>query len=620
MTSSWHAVFGLAATGGEPDLYELLGLDRSAFDPSHVDRAFEARMVLLERKKTSLDRSVFEEMGGELVRARRVLRNPESRATYDRQQGAKRSAKLRTIVETKLAGGPLTLETERAIVSSGVTLGYTEQEAREALRAQLGKTQAATREGKKRKGGTRAPGTTSSGSRAAAPPAKTELQPLEMHGTSAVASSAQRLVGTTIDDKYEVVSLLGSGGMGFVFKARHKLLDKLLALKVVSPDLSAREDVRERFLREARAAMELVHPNAVPLRDFGQTRDGLLFMTQDFSPGETLAQIVEREGRLPVARALAIVRQCLLALGEAHRKGIVHRDMKPENILVEPDRASGGDLARVCDFGIAKIADGSPDTGAGLTGASVIGTPHYMAPEQGAGDKVDARADLYACGCILYELLTGQKLFDAETSMQIIMMHVTQAPPALSTQRPEAGRALDKVVAKALAKVPRDRFQTAEELVAAIDALPREASASSAVSRRVETKKRASPSGRAPKSPTDLLKFCDKCGGSVPEKWRETKTARRVGTRLVCASCWAPVAAGKACLGCMAPLGSGTATVAAGGTKRICMACSKSAELLRSCRRCQVLLPAVAFDRGDAFVHGHKFYCKECYRARRKKT
>jgi serine/threonine protein kinase len=628
VTTTWHAVFGLPENVGRPDLYQLLGLVRQGFDPALIEGAFKARMARLESKKGSIERRVFEELGGELLRARRTLGSTESRAAYDREQKSKRSAKLRRVMESTLAGAALTIETEKAIVETGVTLGYSEEEAREALRAQLTKTQAAAREAKKRKTATqrRLPATASGDggeTRAGTGAPAKAAAPVKKGDTERDLASVNALVGSTIDDKYEVIAQIGSGGMGSVFKARHKLLDKLVALKVVSPHLSLRQDVRERFLREARAAMEFVHPNAVPLRDFGHTRDGLLFMTQDFSPGETLAQIVEREGALPIGRALALVRQCLLALGEAHRKGIVHRDMKPDNILVEQESGGRGDLARVCDFGIAKITDGgADDSGAGgLTGGSVIGTPHYMAPEQGAGDKVDTRADLYACGCVLYELLTGRKLFDADTGMRIIMMHVTQAPAAPSKARREISRELDQLVAKALAKAPRDRFQTAEEFVAAIDALPIELPGRLAPLRTPSARVVAAASSAAvKKTPTDLSqKFCDRCGGSVPEKWQETKVARRVGTRLICASCWAPVAAGKACLGCLTPLGPGVEAVAAGGGKRICKACTKKAELLRTCRGCKVLLPSVAFERGDAFAHGGKFYCKECYRARRKK-
>ncbi len=292
----------------------------------------------------------------------------------------------------------------------------------------------------------------------------------ETGGTAQVYAG---LVGRTVDDKYEVLSKLGEGGMGAVFKARHTLLDKLVALKVVHPALSGRPDVRERFLREAKAAMVFVHPNAIPVREFGVTRDGLVYMTQDFSPGRSLRSIVSEEKRLEIPRALAIVRQCLLAISEAHVHGIVHRDLKPENILVERDETTGDDVARVCDFGIAKIQDtpaSGPD-GESLTGRQVIGTPHYMAPEQASGEKVDGRADLYAIGCVLYELLTGTRVFEADSAMQVLLKQMTAEPEPPRSRLASLPPAVDALVVRAIAKSAGARFQTADEFVEAIDAL-----------------------------------------------------------------------------------------------------------------------------------------------------
>jgi serine/threonine-protein kinase len=293
------------------------------------------------------------------------------------------------------------------------------------------------------------------------------------YATGDTAQVYASLVGRTIDEKYEVESKLGEGGMGAVFKARHKLLDKLVAVKVVHPALADRADVRERFMREAKAAMVFVHPNAVPVRDFGTTRDGLLYMTQDFSPGKSLRKIIdETKPRLPIPRALAIARQCLLAIGEAHQHGIVHRDIKPENVLVEKDEVSGDDVARVCDFGIAKIADAKVTPGQeSLTGASVIGTPHYMAPEQASGEKIDGRADLYAMGCVLYELLTGTKVFEADTVMQVLMKQMTATPEKPSKRMKDLPPPVEDLVLQSLAKDPAGRPQTAEEFVESIDGL-----------------------------------------------------------------------------------------------------------------------------------------------------
>jgi serine/threonine-protein kinase len=286
-----------------------------------------------------------------------------------------------------------------------------------------------------------------------------------------VDPSLASLVGTTVDGKYDVLELLGQGGMGAVFKARHRILGEVLALKVVQGIFASRADVRERFLREAKAAMKLVHPNAIPVRELGVTPDGLLYMTQDFSPGKNLRALLAEEKRLPEARALGILRQCLQAVGAAHALGIVHRDLKPENVLVEKSM-SGEDLARVCDFGVAKLADAQRDErGEGLTGGTAIGTPHYMAPEQASGEVVDGRADLYALACVLYELVTGTKVFPIETISQTLLRQITQTPELPSKRAPGISSGVEALIMRALSKQPSGRPQTAAEFMAAIDAL-----------------------------------------------------------------------------------------------------------------------------------------------------
>ncbi|RMG09034.1 MAG: serine/threonine protein kinase, partial [Planctomycetota bacterium] len=276
--------------------------------------------------------------------------------------------------------------------------------------------------------------------------------------------------------KYQVEELLGTGGMGAVFRARDKLLGREVALKVVHPHLAGQEEIRRRFLREARAALEFTHPNAVATRDCDVTPDGLLYMTQDYCPGESLRKLLMREGRLPVPRALGIARQILLALTEAHRKKIVHRDLKPENVIVGRD-AEGHDLVKVCDFGIAKILESSADDGTAaesLTAVGqVLGTPHYMAPEQAEGLDVDGRADIYAVGCVLYEMLAGGKPFEAKTLRQIVLMHMGKPPEPFAERCPEAEvpAAVEAVVRRAMEKEADERFPSAGDFVAAIDAL-----------------------------------------------------------------------------------------------------------------------------------------------------
>ncbi len=297
--------------------------------------------------------------------------------------------------------------------------------------------------------------------------------PARDYRTGATGKFFDALEGRTLDDKYLIEGKLGEGGMGAVFKARHKLLNTTVAIKVVHPQLADRKDITERFLREARAALEFLHPNAIPTRDFGRTRDGLLYMTQDFSPGRSLRKLLQDDGRLSAPRALSIARQALLALTEAHAKNIVHRDLKPENMLVEKDEQ--GELVRVCDFGIAKILDGpgGDDSGESLTGAQVIGTPHYMAPEQACADEVDGRTDIYAIGCVLYELLTGEKPFVARSAKDVLMKQISVPPVPPRERAPSAGITppLEAVVLKALAKEPAARFQSAGEFVDASDAL-----------------------------------------------------------------------------------------------------------------------------------------------------
>ncbi len=758
----WPRLLGLPEDVKEPDLYQVLGLDRRSFEASHVERAFMERMLAVQKNRASESASLVERAKDELQRSRRILLSSTERAAYDRELVARLAAKLRRAVETASSRGPIDRELERALLSAGHKRGLTDDEARRILDVELArvrsdghKTEAAPiarrrheeaedlevsdlevsnvevrkrqREGGRsdesqvrKKGETR--GDESSirkksdsrfGKRSdmaqppvaetmlsppSSPPPKPQLSlpsralgssaPKPLHdgltvananetpvpsrsGTGAAEISLEEtrhdkvlrgdLVGQTIDDKYEVVSKLGEGGMGAVFKARHRLLDKFVALKVVNPALSDRVDVRERFLREAKAAMEFVHPNAVPLRDFGITRDGLLFMTQDFSPGQTLRAIVaDTDGPIETPRALAIARQCLLALGEAHHKGIVHRDIKPENILVERDDHSGDEVSKVCDFGIAKITDGETTIG-GLTGGTVIGTPHYMPPEQGAGDRVDARADLYSVGCVLYELLTGSKVFDAHTAVQVIMMHVTQVAEPPSKRLPDLGARFDALIAKALAKVPAQRFQSAEEFIEAIDALgvelpgrvaptarsgqpktrsiekkateppspekrasqpqekrtpqPTQQQAKPAQQKAKTTRTQRTPPTVVPKKTvtTDML-FCDRCGVSVPARWKKTHEAKKVGSRLLCAKCFTPVHDGKLCMGCLKVIEPGSGAIEAGGKKRICKACAAKSEVLRVCHGCEVILPKIAFDRGLVHAYNGKNLCRECFK------
>ena len=288
-----------------------------------------------------------------------------------------------------------------------------------------------------------------------------------------------RLLGQTIDGKYEIKQKLGEGGMGAVYKAHNTLLGRDVAFKVMHPSHADDPTFRERFLREVRVMMDFVHPNAITVRDSGLSREGLLYMTLDYSEGRPLSAIIA-QGRLPADRALNITRQILSALAEGHRKGIVHRDIKPDNVLVERTR-EGADHVRVLDFGIAKIMENDETAdNPGLTGQRVIGTPHYMSPEQASGERVDTRSDLYAVGCVLYEMMTGSRVFEGTTVMQMLMAHVSKDPISPRERAPDADIPVevDRLIVAALAKEPEDRIDSAKTFIAKIDELRRDLGAS----------------------------------------------------------------------------------------------------------------------------------------------
>jgi serine/threonine-protein kinase len=220
--------------------------------------------------------------------------------------------------------------------------------------------------------------------------------------------------------------VIGEGGMGTVFRAEHVLMRKTVAVKLLHPALGKVDAIAQRFTREAQSASKLEHPGIIDVTDFGRTQEGELYLAMELLEGESLAHAIARE-RLPLARAVAIVRQMAQALEHAHEMGVVHRDLKPENIMLcpgEPERV------KLLDFGIAKMNDDT-DGKQPLTQAGVaFGTPHYMSPEQAVGEPTDQRSDIYSCGVILFELLTGRKPFVADQAVTVIKQHLTKDPPA----------------------------------------------------------------------------------------------------------------------------------------------------------------------------------------------
>jgi serine/threonine-protein kinase len=259
-------------------------------------------------------------------------------------------------------------------------------------------------------------------------------------------------INTIVDGRYRVLRKLGTGGMANVYLAEDEELGRQVAIKVLDDRHAADEQFVERFRREAKSAAGLSHPNIVSIYDRGET-DGTYYIAMEYIDGQTLKDVV-RQGATSVRTAISYVRQVLDALRVAHRRGLVHRDIKPHNVLVD-----GEGRLKVTDFGIAR-SGASQMTEAG----SIIGTAQYLSPEQARGGLIDQRSDLYSLGVLLYELVTGTVPFTGSTPLEIAMKHLSEIPAPPSHHQPDIPRELDKVVLRALAKDPDDRYQTADEM------------------------------------------------------------------------------------------------------------------------------------------------------------
>lgn len=276
------------------------------------------------------------------------------------------------------------------------------------------------------------------------------------------------LVGQTLAGKYLVEQLIKRGGMGSVYRGKHVMMDKTVAIKVLRPSLAGDDVVVARFSREAKAASRISHPHAVSVTDFGEAENGVVFLIMEYLDGRTLKDIIRSEGALPLDRAVEIVRQVSGALDAAHQQGVVHRDLKSDNIMLS--QTNGGDWAKVLDFGIAKIQQPEGARDNDITAANlVIGTPQYMSPEQcSQTGPIDARSDVYSLGVIVYEMLAGRVPFTGESPTVIMMKQVGDEPPSVLEARRDLPDTIDDLINKALAKDPVDRFQTAGELSEAL--------------------------------------------------------------------------------------------------------------------------------------------------------
>ena len=257
---------------------------------------------------------------------------------------------------------------------------------------------------------------------------------------------------------FEIESIAGRGGMGIVYRARQRLPDRIVALKVISSEYAEDPEFRTRFEREAAIAAQIEHPNVIPVHAVGEA-DGTLFIAMRFVDGVDLRKVLTQEGRLEPSRAAAIVDQVAQALDAAHARGLVHRDVKPANILVS---SSGGrEHVYLSDFGLARHVVGSH----GLTGTGAfIGTIDYVAPEQARGDRVDARADVYSLGCVLFQALTGTVPFPADNHLAKLFAHGSQPPPSALERNPALPVEFDVLLKRAMAKDPDDRPASAGDL------------------------------------------------------------------------------------------------------------------------------------------------------------
>ncbi len=266
------------------------------------------------------------------------------------------------------------------------------------------------------------------------------------------------LIGTLLDGKYSVDRLLGVGGMGEVYAGTHVALGRLVAIKVLHAQFTINQSFVARFEREARTTAMLQHPNAVHIHDFGTLADGSRYLVMEYIEGVTLRDILRANASVPPGIAVDLIRQAAGAVAEAHARGIIHRDLKPENLMVRRDE--DGRLAlKVVDFGLAKILE---NTASLLTNASeIMGTPKYMSPEQFQGMPVDGRADVYALGCVLFELLSGQTPYEG-TILEIVGQHVHAEIPLVTCEGTEIPSSIQAVVRRALAKDPDSRTASAE--------------------------------------------------------------------------------------------------------------------------------------------------------------
>src|SRR5919205_1241837 len=279
--------------------------------------------------------------------------------------------------------------------------------------------------------------------------------------------SGDELVGQMLNDRYRIEERISEGGMGTVYRATHVLMEKQVAIKVLHPSLAADEKIVARFTREAKAASRLSHPHALTVTDFGEA-DGVVFLVMEYLRGRTLKQVIRAEGPLALARVVEITKQVAGALDAARAEGVVHRDLKSDNIMLE-EMTGGQDWAKVLDFGIAKIQEPVGQDPELTAPNLIIGTPQYMSPEQcSQAAEIDHRSDIYSFGVIIYEMLVGHVPFTGDSATAIMLKHLQEPAPSVLAERHDIPPAVGDVVARALSKQREDRQQSAGELAEAL--------------------------------------------------------------------------------------------------------------------------------------------------------